>query len=74
MLNLLISIMGQSYESATSDNFSVLYQFRAQMTCEAAVIKQPFLYFSGGGERASIFHLMYSKLSEEEDEQQKSVS
>ena len=39
MLNLLISIMGQSYESATSDNFTMKYRFRVNMTCEAAVIK-----------------------------------
>lgn len=68
MLNLLISIMGASYEDATSDNFSLMYQFRCQMTCEASVIKQPFMWFIGGGQKSTIFHLQYSIICENEDE------
>ena len=68
MLNLLISIMTQCYDAASSEASTLKYKFRIQMASDAAVIKETLLMMIGRTYRAKVFHLAFSVLQEEEDE------
>ena len=67
LLNLLISVMTQAYEAALDDNFTMKYQFRVSMACEAASIIESLMVFTGGFQKMKMFVLQYNILDEEGD-------
>lgn len=67
MLNLLVSILGSSYEEAQTEASAMKYQFRSEMIVEAATLKQFFTFFLSPI-RAKVFVLQYNILEEDDDD------
>lgn len=67
LLNLLISILGSSYEEAQTEGTELKYQFRCEMIVEAATLKEFFTFFLPKS-KAKVFVLQYNIIVDDEDE------
>lgn len=64
LLNLLISILGSSYEEAQTEGAQLKYQFRCEMIVEAATLKEFFTFFLSRT-KAKVFVLQYNIIVDE---------